>query len=143
MQDLALPQPRTRRKLRYVNQEHRATHHHARSRGAIAAAMRGCWCIVIVACGGKSLRISNADEPASAFGSDHRLPTGARLDPAGHSFAVGNMPIAVLPSPDGKHLVLSLAGWREQGLEIVDRSSDTVVERMPQRGAFFGLAWSV
>ena len=52
------------------------------------------------------------------------------------------MPIAALGSPDGKYVVLSLAGWREQGIEIVDRASDTVVQKIPQHGAFLGLAWS-
>ncbi|HKW48969.1 MAG TPA: SMP-30/gluconolactonase/LRE family protein, partial [Gemmatimonadaceae bacterium] len=56
--------------------------------------------------------------------------------------AVGNMPIAALASPDGRYLVLSLAGWREQGIAIIDRQSHAVVQEVPQRGAFLGLAWS-
>ena len=52
------------------------------------------------------------------------------------------MPIAALASPDGKHLVLSLAGWREQGIEVLDRASNAVVQQLPQPGAFLGLAWS-
>src|SRR3954463_12209861 len=38
-----------------------------------------------------------------------RLPTGAWLDTAGRSFDVGNMPLAMLPSPDGRFLVVSLS----------------------------------
>jgi hypothetical protein len=40
------------------------------------------------------------------------LSTGARLDPAGRSIPVGNMPLSGVLSPDGKHLVLALSGWR-------------------------------
>jgi len=94
-----------------------------------------------MACGGTQPEAAGPDEPANATRADHRLPTGARLDPAGKSFAVGNMPIAALASPDGKHVVLTLAGWREQGIEIIDRASDTVVQELPQHGAFVGLAW--
>jgi YVTN family beta-propeller protein len=52
------------------------------------------------------------------------------------------MPIAALGSPDGRFVVLSLAGWREQGIEIIDRHADTVAQKIPQHGAFLGLAWS-
>jgi YVTN family beta-propeller protein len=71
-----------------------------------------------------------------------RLSTGVRLDPAGRSIPVGNMPLAALASPDGRYLVLSMSGYREQGIEILDRASATVVERVEQPGAFLGLAFS-
>jgi DNA-binding beta-propeller fold protein YncE len=92
------------------------------------------------ACGGRQAQTPRPQDPTGA--DAHRLPTGARLDAAGPSFAVGNMPIAALASSDGKYLVLSLAGWREQGIQIVDRRADTVAQTIPQRGAFLGLAWS-
>jgi WD40 repeat protein len=74
--------------------------------------------------------------------ASHRLPTGARLDPAGRSLRVGNMPLAARVSPDGRYLALSLSGWREQGIEILDRARGVVVQRLPQPGAFLGLAWA-
>jgi YVTN family beta-propeller protein len=52
------------------------------------------------------------------------------------------MPLAAIQSPDGKFLVLSLSGWREQGIEVVDRASGAVVQHLEQPGAFLGLAWS-
>jgi YVTN family beta-propeller protein len=82
--------------------------------------------------------------PAAATNpsSSARLPTGVHLDPAGRSIAVGNMPLGMIASSDGRYLVVSLSGWREQGIEIVDRTSGRVTQRLPQRGAFLGLAWS-
>jgi len=71
-----------------------------------------------------------------------RLPTGARLDPAGSSAAVGQMPLAMTLSPDGKRVVLLLSGWREQGLQVVDRASNRVVQTLAQPSAFVGLAFS-
>jgi len=62
---------------------------------------------------------SESDEPSgipASLSSNARLPTGARLDPAGRSSPLGNMPLAAILAPDGRTLVVSLSGWREQGL---------------------------
>ena len=82
----------------------------------------------------------SAESPRSA--DARRLPTGARLDPAGRSVDVGSMPLAMTLSPDGRHVVLLLNGWREQGLQILDRATGAVVQTVPQAAAFIGLAFS-
>jgi YVTN family beta-propeller protein len=70
------------------------------------------------------------------------LPTGVCLDPTGSSFDVGNMPLAMVLSPEGDRLVISLSGWRQQGLQVIDRHSGTVLQTISQPGAFLGLAFS-
>jgi DNA-binding beta-propeller fold protein YncE len=70
------------------------------------------------------------------------LPTGICLDPAGQSFDVGNMPLAAVLSPEGDRLVLSLNGWRQQGIQVVDAQTGAIVQTISQPGAFFGLAFS-
>src|SRR5690349_457177 len=70
------------------------------------------------------------------------LPTGVCLDPIRTSFDVGNMPLAMVMSPEGDRVVLSLSGWREQGLQVIDRHTGSVVQTIPQPGAFLGLAFS-
>ena len=70
------------------------------------------------------------------------LPTGVCLDPAGRSFDVGNMPLAIVRSPEGDRLVVSLSGWRQQGIQVIDPQRGTVVQTIPQPGAFLGLAFS-
>jgi DNA-binding beta-propeller fold protein YncE len=82
-----------------------------------------------------------SDIPAS-LSSTARLPTGARLDPAGRSSPLGNMPLAAILSPDGRDIVVSLSGFREQGLQIVGRETGAIVQRIPLSGAFIGLAFS-
>jgi len=92
----------------------------------------------------RAARSSNAppsDAPAS-LSATNRLPTGVRLDPAGRSTPLGNMPLAAILSPSGHDVVVSLSGWREQGLEIVNRETGVLVQRLPQSGAFVGLAFS-
>ena len=70
------------------------------------------------------------------------LPTGVCLDPAGQSSDVGNMPLAVVSSPEGDRLVLSLNGWRQQGIQVVNAQTGAIVQTISQPSAFFGLAFS-
>jgi YVTN family beta-propeller protein len=83
----------------------------------------------------------SAESPRSTH-DERRLPTGARLDPAGRSIDVGSMPLAMMLSPDGRYVVLLLNGWREQGLQILDRGTGVIVQTVPQAAAFIGLAFS-
>jgi len=71
-----------------------------------------------------------------------RLPTGLRLDTVGTTSDLGSMPVKIVPAPDGRHLIVLLSGWREQGLQVVDRDSGRVVQTLPQAAAFFGLVFS-
>ena len=71
-----------------------------------------------------------------------RLPTGAHLDPAGRSFDVGSMPLAIVLSPDGKRIAILLNGWREQGVQILDRGTGAIIQNIPQPAAFLGLTFS-
>ena len=70
-----------------------------------------------------------------------RLPTGRVLDPAGVTRPVGQMPLGMLPSPSGGRLVLLLGGWREHGLQVVDRTGQ-VRQTIRQAAAFVGLAFT-
>jgi YVTN family beta-propeller protein len=72
----------------------------------------------------------------------HRLPTGVLLDPAGHSIALGSMPLAMAFSPDSTHLVVLLCGYREQGVQVVDLATGRVTQTLSQPAAFIGLAFS-
>jgi YVTN family beta-propeller protein len=69
-----------------------------------------------------------------------RLPTGAMLDPAGTSTPVGAMPLGAVLAPGGRYLILSLSGWRQQGLQVVERATGRVVQMVSQPSAFVGLA---
>ncbi|MFN8570582.1 MAG: bifunctional YncE family protein/alkaline phosphatase family protein [Gemmatimonadaceae bacterium] len=71
-----------------------------------------------------------------------RLPTGARLDPAGRSVELGSMPLNMVLAPEGDRLIVMLSGWREQGLQVVDLGSGRVTQEVPQPAAFIGMAFS-
>jgi YVTN family beta-propeller protein len=70
-----------------------------------------------------------------------RLPTGRLLDPAGVTRPLGQMPLAMAVAPGGRRLVLLLSGWREHGVQVVDRSG-VVTQMHPLAAAFVGLAFS-
>lgn len=78
----------------------------------------------------------------STPGADlRRLPTGRVLDPAGVTRPVGQMPLGMITAPGGSRLVLLLGGWREHGLQVVDRTGQ-VRQTIPQAAAFVGLAFT-
>src|ERR1700682_6292626 len=78
-----------------------------------------------------------------AFGEEpRRLPTGLMLDPAAQSHAAGSLPLGAVLSPEGDRVVLLLCGWREQGVQVMDRESGAIVQTLPQTAAFVGLAFS-
>jgi len=69
-----------------------------------------------------------------------RLPTGAHLDPVNASWPVGSMPLAISLAPGGRQVVVLLNGWREQGIQVLDRRTGQVSQTLPQSAAFLGLA---
>src|SRR5690242_16437341 len=92
--------------------------------------------LLLVACHPAAQRAS--DPPPTG---PRRLPTGSVLDPAGVTRPVGQMPLGMVPSPAGSRLVLLLGGWREHGLQVVDRTGQ-VRQTIPQAAAFVGLAFT-
>src|ERR687883_1113975 len=90
-----------------------------------------------------TLLAASPASPARGQNSEpKRLPTGQRLDPSGDSVTLGSMPLAMLPAPGGEKLIVSLGGWREQGIQVVDLATRRVDQTLKQDGAFFGLAFS-
>ncbi len=71
-----------------------------------------------------------------------QLPTGRTLDPAGVAWDVGSMPLAMSLSPDGSKIVILLNGYREQGVQVLDRATGKIEQTATQTAAFLGLAFS-
>jgi DNA-binding beta-propeller fold protein YncE len=70
------------------------------------------------------------------------LPTGALLDPVAPAHRVGSFPLAAVAAPEGDRVVVLLSGWRQQGLQVVDRASGAVTQTIEQPAAFIGLTFS-
>lgn len=52
------------------------------------------------------------------------------------------MPLAMVLSPEGDRVVVLLNGWREQGVQVVDRKTGHVLQTLEQAAAFIGLEFS-
>ncbi len=70
------------------------------------------------------------------------LPTGVRLDAAGRSITAGNLPLSMVLAPDGRHAILLLCGWKQEGLQVVDLDSGAITQTIEKPAAFLGLAFS-
>ena len=93
------------------------------------------------ACGAPSSRVGSNVPSEDAIGQK-RLPTGALLDPAGSSYPLGAMPLAMTLSPDRNRVVVLLNGWREQGIQVVDRTSGSIVQTVALPAVFLGITFS-
>jgi YVTN family beta-propeller protein len=102
---------------------------------AVLAAM------MLSACSAPSPRVDSELNTQNPGGSP-RLPTGAKLDPAGSSIDLGPLPLAMTLSPDRSRVIFLLNGWREQGIQVVDRRSGNVVQKVNLPAVFLGMAFA-
>ncbi len=97
--------------------------------------------LIASSCGSPSPQVKagiSAQDPTGA----RRLPTGAQLDPAGVSYNLGSMPLAMTLSPDKSRVIVLLNGWREQGIQVVERSSGRILQAIPLPAVFLGITFS-
>src|SRR5262249_29763664 len=55
------------------------------------------------------------------------LPNGWRITPAGHQITLpGDMVMKIIPSPDGKTVLASTAGWHDHSISQIDLQSEKI-----------------
>jgi len=76
-----------------------------------------------------------------------RIVTGKYISPVGEQTEVGSFPINIAASPDGKYLVLSNIGFRQQ-LSVIEVATGKLVNKVvfattsrTDRGLYYGLAF--
>ncbi len=72
-------------------------------------------------------------------------PVGYRVTPAGSQTNLGDLPLALRLSPDGKMLLVSNDGQGTQGLQVVNPANSKIVQTIPYaspHSLFVGLAFS-
>lgn len=72
-------------------------------------------------------------------------PVGYRVTPAGRQTTLGDLPLAMRLSPDGKTLLVSNDGQGDQSLQVVDPQTSKVVQTISYpapKSVFAGLAFS-
>jgi YVTN family beta-propeller protein len=96
--------------------------------------------VVLTAALGACASGSGTPNPAN-LDAIHRLPTGAVLDPVGATFDVGPYPFTMIPAPEPDRVVMLLAGYRGNGVQVVQTTTGKVLQTLPQPAAFVGLAF--
>jgi YVTN family beta-propeller protein len=69
------------------------------------------------------------------------LPNGWKIKPAGRHMQIGDLPLAMVESPDGKFLVVTNNGYQKPTLTIVDLEHGYVASKTHVEHAWLGLAW--
>src|SRR5918996_3502335 len=82
-----------------------------------------------------------SERPGSRGGGEVLLPNGWTIAPAGRHLGVGDLPLAMGASPDGRDLVITNNGYAKPTLTVVDLERLTLRSRLNLEHAWLGLAW--
>lgn len=69
------------------------------------------------------------------------LPNGWTITPAGEQVELTDLPLNIVPTPDGKHALAATGGYNAHELSLVDLADGKVVDREEVREGWFGLAF--
>ena len=89
-----------------------------------------------------SLCLSLAAQTPKASPQGTDLPNGWKLSPAGRHAVTLDYVLNVQPAPDRKALVALHSGFNPHGLVVVDPVTVEILQRIPQKSAWLGLAWA-
>jgi YVTN family beta-propeller protein len=79
--------------------------------------------------------------PGPLGGGVTLLPNGWKIAPAGRHIQVGDLPLAMVQSPDGRWLLVSNNGYATPTISIVDVQHQNVRATLTLDHAWLGLAW--
>jgi YVTN family beta-propeller protein len=69
------------------------------------------------------------------------LPNGWRIAPEGRHLTVGDLPMNVVPSPDGRFLAIATSGWSKPAISLFDTKTLQIVSRLEVEHTWLGLVW--
>ena len=69
------------------------------------------------------------------------LPNGWRISPVGQHVTVGDLPMNMVVSPDGNHVIVTNNGYSQPNLVIYDHTKQITRERVTLESAWLGLAF--
>jgi len=69
------------------------------------------------------------------------LPNGWRIAPEGRHVTVGDLPMNLVASPDGRFLAITTSGWSKPALSIFDTHTLQIVSRVEFDHTWLGLVW--
>src|SRR5215218_3526938 len=69
------------------------------------------------------------------------LPNGWRIAPEGRHITVGDLPMNLVPSPDGRFIAISTSGWAKPAISVFDTRNLQIVSRLEVDHTWLGLVW--
>ena len=69
------------------------------------------------------------------------LPNGWRIAPEGRHITVGDFPMNLVPSPDGRFVAISTSGYSKPAISIFDTKNLQIVSRIEVEHTWLGLVW--
>ena len=82
-----------------------------------------------------------ASSPGALADGSTLLPNGWRLAPAGRHLMIGDLPLNLVQSPDGRYLIVTNNGLAKPSFSVIDIANWTVKSTMPLEHAWYGLVW--
>jgi YVTN family beta-propeller protein len=70
------------------------------------------------------------------------LPNNWSLTPAGTQIPVGDLPLGLALSPDGRHLLVTNNGHAAQYVSVIDVEARKEIQRLPMEKAWLGIAFN-
>jgi YVTN family beta-propeller protein len=105
-------------------------------------------------CGSQTTSLPAAQTPARTIGDPTQqnpkyiaggfdLPNGWRITPAGKAIAtIEDLVLNAVVSPDGKIIVATHSGYLPHGIDVIDVKTRKLVQQIPLKTTWLGLAWS-
>src|SRR5262245_37738642 len=81
------------------------------------------------------------DTPGQTSDGRVRLPNGWFLSPAGKQVKVGDFPLGLAISPDGRLAAVTHSGWHAKGLDLVDLERGEHVQNVKLAETWLGVAF--
>jgi YVTN family beta-propeller protein len=103
---------------------------------------RRIWTIALMLAGTFATSTRAGDPPQYAGPTERGflLPNGWTISPAGTQVVLNDLPLNILPTPDGRHALVTSDGWNDHDLSLVDLAAGKVVSKATVKQSWFGLA---
>src|SRR5688572_6208081 len=84
---------------------------------------------------------AESTKPGHQGGGTVLLPNGWKIAPAGRHLPVGDLPLDLVESEDGRYVIVTNNGYAKPTLTVVDVERLLVKSKLPREHAWLGLAW--
>jgi YVTN family beta-propeller protein len=105
----------------------------------LAFVLAGAGAVAVTSYG--DVDVAGSGRPGPLGGGVTLLPNGWKIAPAGRHLQVGDLPLAMAESPDGRWLLVSNNGYAQPTISIVDLRHQSLRGTLALDHAWLGLAW--